>query len=266
MAAPLILLPPSERKAPGGSGPPWAPGTTRLAELDEARERVLAALARALRGSAADRQALLGVSGDALAEAVAADHQVRSSPTCPAIERYTGVLYDALDARTLPATSRRRLARQVLVLSGLFGAVAPTDPIPTYKLKMGASLPGLGRLAPFWRPHLDAALAPLSARRTVWNLLPGEHAAAWTAPGRAACEVRVRFLDEVERGGERRLTTVSHWNKLLKGALVRHLLATQLDDPAGLAAFEHPEGYRYEPGLTEQDGVRVQVALVRRRS
>ena len=42
---------------------------------------------------------------------------VRSST---AIERYTGVLYDALDHRSLPARSAQRLADQVLVASGVF--------------------------------------------------------------------------------------------------------------------------------------------------
>jgi len=60
---------------------------------------------------------------------------------------------------------------------------------------------------------------------------------------------------------------VSHWNKLLKGALLRHVLATQLDDPEGLVEFDHPMGYRYESGLTTEtaDGV-THVSLVARRA
>jgi hypothetical protein len=72
----------------------------------------------------------------------------------------------------------------------------------------------------------------------------------------------VRFLDDVERSGTRQLIAVSHWNKLLKGALVRHLLATGLDDPAGLTAFEHPLGYRYRPDLTTSSEGVTAVSLV----
>jgi cytoplasmic iron level regulating protein YaaA (DUF328/UPF0246 family) len=266
---PLILLPPSEGKACGGDGPPWARGTMRLGSLDRHRRIVLDALARLAREHRRDPvpvlSKLLGVKGSALAEAVEADRCVRRSPTMPAIERYTGVLYGALDHRTLPATSRRRLADQVLIASGAFGLVAPTDPIPDYKLKMGASLPGVGKLSTAWRPHVDAALAPLAEDRTVWNLLPNEHAAAWSGSDRVATQISVRFADEVERGGRRQLVAVAHWNKLLKGALVRHVLATQLDEPDGLVAFEHPLGYRYAPELTEVDGRHVAVTLVARR-
>jgi cytoplasmic iron level regulating protein YaaA (DUF328/UPF0246 family) len=100
----------------------------------------------------------------------------------------------------------------------------------------------------------------------VWDLLPNEHAAAWQpAPDAFAARLSVRFLDDVPDGAGRKLITVSHWNKLLKGALVRHVLATQLDDPAGLRAFEHPLGYVYEPSLTETSGATTTVSLIARR-
>jgi cytoplasmic iron level regulating protein YaaA (DUF328/UPF0246 family) len=74
--------------------------------------------------------------------------------------------------------------------------------------------------------------------------------------------IRVRFLDDVVRHGERQLVVVNHWNKLLKGSLVRHLLTTQLRDPDGLSAFTHPEGYVYRPDLTETDGINITLSLV----
>jgi uncharacterized protein len=218
------------------------------------------------KGLAADPAALLGVKGDALAAAIRSDRAVRRSPTMPAIERFSGVLYDALDARSLSAHARRRLDERVVILSGLFGALGPADPIPDHKLKMSASLPGVGKLSTFWRPHLDAALAPELAGATVWDLLPDEHAAALaggrsaaraggsSGGGRAARRIVVRFLDDVERDGQRRLVTVSHWNKLLKGALVRHLVTTGADDTTALATFTHPQGYVYRPDLTVMQG------------
>jgi cytoplasmic iron level regulating protein YaaA (DUF328/UPF0246 family) len=262
-----ILVPPSEGKTAGGDGPKWAAGTTRFDALDRPRRAVMTALQKGLAGDAA---ALLGVKGDALAAAVRADRAVRRSPTMPAIERFNGVLYDALDARSLSARARRRLDERVVILSGLFGALGPSDPIPDHKLKMSASLPGVGRLATFWRPHLDAALQPELAGATVWDLLPNEHAAALSAGGpaggsdgdSAAHRIVVRFLDDVERDGERRLVTVSHWNKLLKGALVRHLVTTGADDHASLAAFTHPQGYAYRPELTTVDGSVETVSMV----
>src|SRR6478735_8706687 len=119
MAPPtLILLPPSEGKALGGEGGPWQAGTMAVAELDRRRQQVLRALGRA--------------------------HPARREPTMPAIERYTGVLYKELDAASLGAVARRRMDRSVLTVSGLWGLVAPSDPIPHYKLKMSARVDPLG--------------------------------------------------------------------------------------------------------------------------
>jgi cytoplasmic iron level regulating protein YaaA (DUF328/UPF0246 family) len=208
-----ILLPPSEGKAAGGDDPPWTAGATALPALDPHRTEVL----RAAGGTTA---------GEA---------------TMPAIERYTGVLYRELDWASVPAPARRRGRRDILIFSGLWGAVAPDDPIPYYKLKMGASLPPLGKLSTWWRPRLTAALAPRLRGRTVWDLLPIEHSAAWS-PADVPYRRRhvVRFVD---RDGK----VVSHWNKLLKGALVRHLLEEPTADPEALAGWRHPLGYRFDP-------------------
>jgi len=282
----MILLPPSEGKAIGGSGPAWpaatigassAAGSMVAGDLDARRLQVAAALGRAMKRSKAARGKLLGVKGEALTAATATNLEVLTGPTRPAIERYTGVLYGALDAASLPAAHRRRLATQVRILSGLWGVVGPADPIPDYKLKMGASLAPLGKLSTWWRPMVTAVLAPEVAGRVVWNLLPNEHAAAWApAPvaggdpsdGAARTVISVRFLDQVVRAGRVELVAVSHWNKLLKGALVRHVLATQLAEPAGLADFTHSLGYRYVPDLTvsHDDGIGVTVSLVKPRT
>jgi len=234
--------------------------------LDRARAQVLTDLTATVRDPDGDPAKLLGVKGDALAAAITANRRVRRSPTRPAIERYSGVLFRELDHHSLSVRDRRRLDSQVVIASGAFGLVTPSDPIPDYKLKMGATLPGLGKLSTFWRPHIDAALDPLAAGRTIWNLWPNEHAAAWRGGDEAAVEITVRFLDDTVAGdGTRRLVAVSHWNKLLKGALVRHVLATQLDEPDGLARFDHPLGYRFRPEMTERHGNRVAVALVAHR-
>ena len=38
-----------------------------------------------------------------------------------------------------------------MIVSGLWGAVMPTDPVPAYRLKMSATLPKLGKLSAWWR-------------------------------------------------------------------------------------------------------------------
>ena len=255
---PLILLPPSEGKAPGGGGLPWRRDSLSI-DLDAERTRVIRALAAAMKGDDASRSKLLDVKGKALAAAVAANRAITKAPTRPAIERYTGVLYDAIEHRSLTAAQRRRLDASVVIFSGLWGAVMPADPIPDYKLKMGAALGPLGKLSTWWREPLSARLAKLAAGRHVWNLLPKEHALAWDPPDGLE-QWTVRFLER--RNGA--MTTVSHDNKSLKGALVRYLLANPGAEPADLAVWKHPAGYRLDEKRTERSGSLTLLSLVKR--
>lgn len=258
---PLILLPPSEGKAPGGDGPHWVPGSMAV-DLDRRRQRVAAALRSAMRGPVAARAKLLGVKGEALAAATAADRTVATAPTMPAIDRYTGVLYGALDAASLRGPAARRLDSSVLIMSGLWGLVAPADPLPDYKLKMGASLGPLGKLSTWWRPGLDEALGRriVEGRHdVVWNLLPNEHDAAWSGTDEVPV-VSVRFLEPGSGGA---MVAVAHWNKFLKGAMVRLLVDEPDVGPDDLADWEHPEGFRLDPGRTTVERGRTVLSLVR---
>jgi cytoplasmic iron level regulating protein YaaA (DUF328/UPF0246 family) len=229
-------------------------------DLDAQREAVLGALVRAMRSDEASRARLLGVKGRALAAATETNLSVRTGPTLPAIERYTGVLYDALDAASLPPALRRGLDRSVVVISGLWGAVSPADPVPDYKLKMGARLPAIGVLSAWWRADLSAALTAVAGRRRVWNLLPNEHAAAWQ-PVRELPQWNVRFLDHAPDGG---LVAVSHRNKALKGVLVRYLVANTGAEPDDLTDPDLLGGYAIDRSLDDARGeVRI-VSLVAR--
>ncbi len=219
----LVLIPPSEGKAPGGDGPTWRRGQARDSALDPARAVVLRAARRV--GAVA-----------------------RGAPTAPAMDRYDGVLYRELAWSTLPSRDRSRGEDEVRIASGLLGLVAPSDPVPDHRLKMSDSLPETGRLATWWRPRLAPVLADLAAGRIVWDLLPQEHAAAcdWSqaAPAR---RVTVRFVDQRDR-------TVSHWNKLLKGSLVAWILRDRPSGPEDLTEFDHPLGYRFDPAASDLGG------------
>ena len=255
----LILLPPSEGKASGGSGPAWKPGTMSV-DLDDERAEVMAALRRVMKRGEADRSDLLHVKGKALAAATSANRAVADAPTLPAIERYTGVLYDALDYPSLPAAQRKRLDRTVLIFSGLWGLVAPADPIPDYKLKMGVKLPILGKLSTWWREPLTEALTERAGRGPVWNLLPNEHAAAWSG-SESLTQYSVLFLEPKTDGS---LAAVSHQNKFLKGALVRFLAANPKVAPKDLRTWKHPSGYRYDPKRDETRGATTVLSFVKR--
>lgn len=263
MPVPLILLPPSEGKSSGGDGLPWFKTTQSFPELESARKEVIKALKTAMKAPVGERSKLLGVGEAKTDEATKANLSVNAGKTLPAIDRYTGVLYDALEYGSLSAKLKKRVDSQVVIFSGLWGILRSGDHIPDYKLKMGAKLPVLGKPSTFWKPLISSSLAK-AASGVVWDLLPNEHSAGWD-PSISGKKIRVSFLDDVVKNNKRTLVTVSHWNKLLKGSLVRFLVENLVDDPSDLKGFKHPEGYVYKPNLSVENGSFVEVFLVAKR-
>jgi len=222
----LLLLPPSERKAGGGTGPSWQVQPGSFPQLAAARSVVRRAAARG-RGS-------IGPVAAALAAAA------EEAPTRPALDRYTGVLYDALSVPTMGPALRRAAAQRVGVVSGLAGLVTGGDPVPDYTLPMGASLPRLGGLGAWWRPRLSPVLDAWVDGAVVWDLLPGVHARVWSPRGSWRARWQVRVLREAPDGTR---STVSHDNKAVKGSLARHVLETSVRHPEELRDWRGPTGY-----------------------
>jgi cytoplasmic iron level regulating protein YaaA (DUF328/UPF0246 family) len=223
-----LLLPPSEGKAPGGRGAAWDPASGLFGpELADQRTAVAEALAAAGGGD----QRLLGVGGDALERARAANRSLVGARTLPAARRFTGVVWDHLGLSSLAPGPKRRATGAVVVVSAVAGLVGPADPLPDHRLKLSVSLPPLGNLARFWRGPLSAALNDHLAGRLVVDLLPQEHAAAWVPDPDRYDLRRVALVDERGR-------VVGHDAKAAKGLLARALL--EADDPRGvLASWTH---------------------------
>ena len=215
----LILLPPSEGKAaPSRRGRPTRTETLTFPELTATREAIREALIRASAG--ADALEVLGVSPGLAAE-VARNRDLADLPARPAMEIYTGVLYDALDFAGLSPTGRRRAARSLLVQSALWGPVGPRDRIAPYRLSMGTTLPGIGPLARAWRAVLDPVLSEAVGTGVLVDCRSSTYAAAWQPPvdvARRCVAVRV-FTEEAGRR-----TVVSHQAKHTRGLVARWLL------------------------------------------
>ncbi|GAB3581717.1 peroxide stress protein YaaA [Amycolatopsis endophytica] len=225
----LVLLPPSETKAPGGDGPPLRLDELSFPELNPLRRK----LADAVVDLAHDVPSSLDVLGLSRRQGdeVARNAALWSSPTLPALERYTGVLYDALDYGGFGRAARAKADRRLAVASALFGIARGDDRIPGYRLSGGTSLPALGTLRSLWRPALEPALAEVDG--LVVDLRSGAYAALARVP--RAITVRV-----VTAGGK----TVSHFNKAYKGKLAA-ALATASREPStveGLIAAAEKAG------------------------
>lgn len=241
----LILLPPSETKAPGGTGAPLDLGTLSFPTLTEVREDILADLVALDTDRALD---VLGISESLRGEAEA-DRRLRVAPTMPALLRYTGVLYDALDAPTLADADPDAWSR-LAVGSALFGAVRADDRVPHYRLSGGTKLPrrnaSPGDTVPTmkkrWGRTLTDALSATpdgSGDGVIVDLRSGSYQALGKLPARdvedttGAVTVRV---ESVRPDGTRKV--VSHFNKHYKGVLARVLATAGADATAARTAAD----------------------------
>src|SRR5687768_8989096 len=119
----FVLVPPSEGKATGGKGR-WQPTSGTFGRrLGNIRTDVIDALGRTTLN-----EAKLGARGALYERATAANAAVAAAKAhkMPAHQRYTGVVWEHLDAPTLDDDTRKR----ILVPSALLGLVTANDPTP----------------------------------------------------------------------------------------------------------------------------------------
>ena len=207
-----ILLPPSETKRPGGDGGPLRLDGLVLPSLLTQREHIADALI-ALASDPDTAQRVLKLSDRQRGEIVH-NAQLRSAPTMAAVDRYTGVLFDALDSQSLDATARGWLGEHVWIHSAPFGPITALDAIPAYRLAAGTSLPGLGGLKRFWADATTDAIAE-SDPGFVLDL----RSEAYVALGPVPAGVTGAYVRVVTATGK----ALNHFNKRSKGLLVRAL-------------------------------------------
>ena len=220
------MLPPSETKRAGGDGPAMELALLGSGELNPLREALVGELVDLAADPETCRRAL-GISAAQDAE-IGRNAALRTSATMPAIHRYTGVLYDALDFGSLRAVEADRARSRLAIGSALFGLLRAGDPIPAYRLSAGAKLPGRPGLAARWRPLLEPVLADLAVGELIVDLRSGAYVGLGRIPGAIAVDV----VSELPDG---RRTVVTHFNKSHKGRLAR-VLATAKSEPGDAAA------------------------------
>ncbi|MGA5465353.1 peroxide stress protein YaaA [Mycobacterium sp. NPDC050041] len=235
----IVLLPPSETKRAGGDGPPLRLETLRSPELNPARGDLVDDLVALAADRAASRSAL-GLSEKQDTE-IDRNAALRTAPTLPALVRYTGVLYDALDIGSLGGAAASRARARLAVGSALFGLLRADDQVPAYRLSADSKLPGRSTLAAHWRPSLEPLLAELAVDDLIVDLRSGSYAAL----GRLPDAVRVDVVSERADG---KRSVVSHFNKAHKGRLARVLSGSRAepDDAGKVAAVARRAGMRVE--------------------
>lgn len=246
----LVLLPPSEGKAVGTGARPLDMDDLSFTALNPTRVEVLDALVTA--SSRDDALSVLDAPKGA-ADQVDRNRDLRTAPTLRVSDLYTGVLYDALDHRTLSATAKRRATRRLVVVDALFGALGFGDRAPSYRLSMGVDLPGVGKLAATWRAPLATVLPSAAGRGVIVDLRSSGYVAAWRPEGDLA-ERTVAV--HVVRDGASGRSVVSHMAKHTRGLVARHLMETGVD-PRTPDELADTLGSRFEVSLEAGSAGRV---------
>lgn len=221
----LIILPPSETKAHGGNGAALNWDELSFPALNPIRQEIAAEL------SSLDVDEALEVLklSEKLRGEAESNRELASSPTMPALERFTGVLYDALDAPTLPPEARSYLA----VGDALFGLVRADDLIPHYRLSGSTKLGGRTLKSRWGTAITEELRALVDADEFLLDMRSG----TYQQLGKLKDAATVR-VETVQEDGSRKV--VSHFNKHYKGELARVLAlhgegVSSLKDAASVA-------------------------------
>ena len=250
-----LLLPPSETKRDGGAGSVLELHELSFGSLTSVRATTTAALTE-LALQPADMMRALKL-GPRQAHEVDRNRDLLRSPTMPALDRYTGVLFDALDAPTLDARARAYAGDHVVVHSALFGLLGAMDPIPAYRLSHDSRLPSM-RLKSLWRDSITAELAEEG------GLILDLRSEAYVDLGPVPAHADSAFVRVVSVDGSGRRRALNHFNKRAKGLFTRAVLTSRprIDSIGELLEWAADAGFSLSLGPTRDDARARELELV----
>jgi cytoplasmic iron level regulating protein YaaA (DUF328/UPF0246 family) len=209
----IFLLPPSETKEPGGKK---KAKVLSHKELDKTRKLLQLALIEICESPTIAAKALK-LGPKQLGE-IAVNLDLANPKCLPALDRYTGTLYDALKAGGVTSGMRTRASKAVFIQSSLFGLISAGDEIPNYRFSAGSKLPGLN-LKKLWQEAHEPVWPRLS-KEIVIDMRSNSYAELAPVPENLSCY----SLDVVLEDKRGKRTRLNHFNKQAKGQFLRSAL------------------------------------------
>tara|TARA_Y100000996_G_scaffold403620_1_gene376774 strand:+ start:404 stop:1105 length:702 start_codon:yes stop_codon:yes gene_type:complete len=221
-----ILIPPSEGKTKlKSTGPIFSETNFRF-------EREVGQIVRLL--ELIDNEDLKSIYGTSQEKSELFHRQnedIFKSKCAPAIERYTGVVYEHLKWETLKDAAKEYMEKHVLIFSGLFGMTTPLTMIPNYKLKMNVL-----SLQYHWNHTLTKIL---DEEKIIFDLLPQVYRKAYTPNKKNVIQIEFK----VENKGKK--TSAGHYGKAVKGKFIRFLAQNEVTNVNEFKNFEY-DGFKWE--------------------
>ena len=213
-----ILLAPAETKQEGGSFPPLEIFKFSIQkDIIEEYEKYISS------SSIEELSSWFGLKNLTICQKY--KRSILDLPTLKAIQRYTGVAFEAIKYETLNSKEQDFIDKNVVIFSNLFGAISADSLIPDYKFKQGAILPNLNN-EKFYKQNLKDILDE-SLGDEVLDLRAGYYDKLYKP---SASTITFKFL----KGGK----VVSHWAKHYRGELVRQIAKNNISNFAELVNFK----------------------------
>jgi len=200
---------------------------------------------------------LMDVS-QALAELNFEHYQKWDLPLTPqnsrqALHVFKGTVYQGLDAASLNDSSINYLNNNLLILSGLYGVLQPTDLMLPYRLEMGSPFKVTSvknSLYKFWGNQItDYFNQRLEEENTdiLVNLASNEYFKSIKTKNLKAQIITPEFKDE--KNGDYKM--ISFFAKKARGMMLRFIAHHTITEPEELKAF-NSEGYYFNNNLSNE--------------
>jgi uncharacterized protein len=210
-----LLLAPSETKAEGGDLPFLNSQSLFLKELYSKRETLISHYTKLISdNNMEDLVKKFGIKKEKDIAKYQLD--ILQTGTMKAIQRYTGVAFDAIEYPQLDSDSQAYIDEHVILFSNLFGPVLASDHLPVYKLKQGEKLAGVSIDAHYKKYFTEALDNYLDG--DVIDLRAGVYEKFYKI---SKPYTTFKFLREGK--------VVSHWAKAYRGKLVKLLAENKVE-------------------------------------
>ena len=252
----ILLLPPSETKKSGGieASETWLELLT-FEQLLPTRKKAIAALAELSALPEAAKK--LKVPARNLNDLVENQQLAQKPLLLPAIDRFDGVLFDALHDRGLKGSATEfnqldlsRLGpNEVYLHTAIFGLIDLFDEIPNFRFTAGTALPGFSQLD--WRSEHDPVWQSIAAAGH--DLIVDGRSNSYAKLAPVSQDVESLFLNVVSEDPSGVRRALNHFNKKAKGQFARAwlLYPAKLEDRKQLIEIASLAGLKAEltPGV-----------------
>ena len=207
----LFLLPPSEGKTSG-----WSIGKEELTyKFNKPKEIAINATEKDLKctGNRFEEGLSLNKQLCSTLPLEKGVHEGRGIQVMEAINRYTGVMFNAIDHAGMSDEAKKYFDDNFSVLSGMYGRVQAQDMIGNYKLPIETK-----GLVQYWKEDITKNLNESGVDYIV-NLLPLSYMKMIDFKTLVPKLVNINF--QVEKDGK--IVKMAHWVKKIKGQWVKNI-------------------------------------------